>query len=92
MTEKVPPDLYRVIEQAVQFSRLSDGKFDISIAPLVNLWKAALRGEGTPSQEKEDQVRSCVGYEKIQLIPRTELLFAHPACSWILAPSAKAMP
>ena len=40
--EKVPSDLYRVIEQAVQFSKLSDGKFDVSIAPLVNLWKAAL--------------------------------------------------
>ena len=49
-SERVPPDLYRVIDEAVQFSRLSDGKFDISIAPLVNLWKAALRGEDTPSQ------------------------------------------
>src|ERR1700687_1451461 len=41
--EQVPPDLYRLIEQAVQFSRLSDGKFAISVAPLVNLWKAAGR-------------------------------------------------
>src|ERR1700738_1648496 len=41
-TEKIPPDLYRVIEQSVQFSRLSGGKFDITVAPLVNLWKGAL--------------------------------------------------
>src|SRR5271169_6683860 len=51
-TEKVPSDLYRVIDQAVRFSKLSDGKFDISVAPLVNLWKAALRGEGTPSRAR----------------------------------------
>src|SRR5215472_8948262 len=28
---KVPPDLYRVIEQAIQFSRWSEGKFDITV-------------------------------------------------------------
>ena len=38
--EKIPSDLYRVIDQAVQFSRLSDGKFDISIAPLVKIGRA----------------------------------------------------
>src|SRR3989440_1574567 len=73
--EKVPPDLYRVIDQALQFSRLSDGKFDISIAPLVNLWKAALRGEGTPSRAQQEEVRSCVGYEKIELIRPDQISF-----------------
>jgi FAD:protein FMN transferase len=73
--EKVPSDLYRVIEQAVQFSRLSDGKFDVTIAPLVNLWKAALRGEGTPSRAQQGEVRTCVGYEKIELIPPDRISF-----------------
>jgi FAD:protein FMN transferase len=74
-TENVPPDLYLVIDQAVQFSKLSDGKFDISIAPLVNLWKAALRGEGTPSQAQQQEVRGCVGYEKIELTPPDRIRF-----------------
>src|SRR5215475_2380971 len=74
-TEQVPRDLYRVVEQAVQFSRLSDGKFDISIAPLVNLWKAALRGDGTPSPEQQKEVRGCVGYEKIELTPPDRISF-----------------
>ena len=73
--ETVPPDLYRVIDQAVQFSRLSDGKFDISIAPLVDLWKAAIRGEGTPSQAQQEEVRGCVGYEKIELTPPDMIRF-----------------
>jgi FAD:protein FMN transferase len=77
--EKVPSDLYQVIDQALQFSRLSDGKFDVSIAPLVNLWKAALRGEGMPSPAQQEKVRSCVGYEKIELTPPDRISF-HSSC------------
>lgn len=76
--EKVPADLYEVIDQAVRFSRLSDGRFDISIAPLVNLWKAALRGEGMPSPAQQEKVRSCVGYEKIELTPPDQISFRSP--------------
>lgn len=78
-SEKVPPDLYRVVDEALRFSRLSDGKFDISIAPLVNLWKAALRGADSPSHASEEEVRSCVGYEKIELTPPDQINF-HSSC------------
>jgi thiamine biosynthesis lipoprotein len=77
-TEKVPPDLYRVIEQSMQFSRLSDAKFDISVAPLVDLWKAALRGDGTPTPAQQEEVRGCVGYEKIELTPPDQISFRSP--------------
>ena len=77
-SERVPPDLYRVIDEALQFSKLSDGKFDISIAPLVNLWKAALRGEDTPSQARQEEARSCVGYEKVELTPPDKINFRSP--------------
>jgi FAD:protein FMN transferase len=73
--EEVPSDLYRAIDQAVQFSKLADGKFDITIAPLVDLWKAALRGEGMPSQAQQQKVRGCVGYKKIQLTPPNHIGF-----------------
>jgi thiamine biosynthesis lipoprotein len=71
--QKVPPDLYRVIEQAVQFSKLSGGKFDITVAPLVNLWKAALSGDSLPSLLQRQQAEECVGYEKIELIPPDQI-------------------
>ncbi len=76
--EEVPPDLYRVIAQAIQFSRLSDGKFDVSIAPLVNLWKGTLAGENMPSQAQQEEARACVGYEKIELIPPDRISFRSP--------------
>ena len=46
--QTVPPDLYRIIGEALQYSRLSGGKFDVTVGPLVNLWKAAIRGGPRP--------------------------------------------
>ena len=77
--EEIPSDLFRVIEQAAEFSRLSGGKFDISVAPLVNLWKTALRGESTPSKAQQEAVRGCVGYEKIELTLPNRINF-HSSC------------
>jgi thiamine biosynthesis lipoprotein ApbE len=76
--EKVPADLYRVIEQSVQFSQLSGGKFDISIAPLVNVWKAALSGDAMPSPARQEELRTCVGYDKIELTPPDRIAFRSP--------------
>ena len=75
---KVSLDLYRVIEESVKYSRLSEGKFDITVAPLVDLWKAALRGEREPSEAEQQEARACTGYEKIQLIPPDTIEFHSP--------------
>src|SRR5258708_37699505 len=44
---RIPADLYKVIETSLAYSRLSEGEFDVSIGPGVDLWKAALAG-GAP--------------------------------------------
>jgi FAD:protein FMN transferase len=67
--EAVPTDLYNVIEESIRYSRLSEGKFDITVGPLVNFWKAIMRGERAPSSAEEERLRRCVGYEKIVLVP-----------------------
>jgi thiamine biosynthesis lipoprotein len=76
--EEVPADLYRVIEESVRYSKVSGGKFDITVAPLVDLWKAALRGEGLPTEAEQQKLRACVGYEKIELIPPDRVEFHSP--------------
>lgn len=78
-TEKVPPDLYRFVEQSLQFSKLSDGKFDLTVGPLSSLWKAALAGDSMPSAAQQEQARACVGYQKIELIPPDQITF-HSSC------------
>lgn len=78
-TLRIPPDLYRVIEHALQLSKLSDGRFDITVAPLVNLWKAALAGDSIPSAVRQQEAQACVGYKKIELIPPDQIVF-HSWC------------
>jgi len=75
---KVPADLYRVIEESVKYSKLSGGKFDITVAPLVDLWKAALRGDRVPTEAEQEKLRACVGYEKIEMIPPDMVEFHSP--------------
>ena len=75
---KVPADLYKVIEESDKYSRLSGGKYDITVAPLVDMWKAALRGDGVVSQEEQDKLRECVGYQNIELIPPDMVEFHSP--------------
>lgn len=77
-SRKIPPDLYRVIDESLQFSRLTDGKFDISVGPWVDLWKAALSGDAVPSLEQQNRVRNCIGYQKIALIPPDQIAFHSP--------------
>ena len=73
--QSVPPDLYRVIGEALKYSRISSGKFDVTVGPLVNLWKAAIRGGPTPTSEEEEKVRACVGYQKVELISPDKIQF-----------------
>ena len=76
---EIPPDLYRVIEESLPYSRLSDGRFDISVGPLVDLWKTAMRGGPVPSADEQARARDCVGYQKIELIPPNRIEF-HSSC------------
>ncbi len=76
--QSVPPDLYRVIEEALRYSRLSEGKFDVTVGPLVSLWKAVLRGEPAPSFAEEARLRACVGYQNVELLPPDQIRFRSP--------------
>jgi FAD:protein FMN transferase len=75
---RVSPDLYRVIDESLKYSKVSAGQFDITVAPLVDLWKAALRGDRVPTEAEQQKARSCVGYEKIELIPPDTVEFHSP--------------
>jgi len=76
--QRVSPDLYRVMTESLRYSKLSDGKFDVTIAPLADRWKAVLRGKPVPTPEEEQALRACVGYEKVQMIPPDQIEFHSP--------------
>lgn len=76
--QKVVPDLYRVVAESLRYSRLSQGKFDISVGPLSDLWKATARGGAAPSPQQLSQLQPCIGYSKIHLVPPRGIEFLSP--------------
>lgn len=76
--QTVSRDLYRVIEESLYYSRLSGGEFDVTVGPLVDLQKAALRGEHRPTVAEERKLRDCVGYLKVELFPPDGIEFHSP--------------
>jgi len=76
---RVPADMYKVIETSLAYSRLSEGEFDVSVGPVVDLWKAALAGGPTPTAAELAQAHSCVGYQRIELIAPDQIEF-HSDC------------
>jgi thiamine biosynthesis lipoprotein len=74
----VSADLYRIVEESVTYSRISEGKFDITVAPLVDLWKTALREGTMPSASQLVEARNCIGYNKIEMFPPHQLELQSP--------------
>ncbi|MDH4239925.1 MAG: FAD:protein FMN transferase [Phycisphaerae bacterium] len=64
---KVDESTFHVLQKSVEFSRLSEGAFDITIAPLTELWQSAAEVNSVPSEAELAVARSKVGYEKLFL-------------------------
>jgi len=74
-SQMVSADLYRVIEQSLEYSHISGGRFDVTVGPLVDLWKAAILGNAAPSPAQQVAARACIGYEKIHLVAPDQVAF-----------------
>ncbi len=57
----------QVIREAINFSEITGGAFDITCKPLINLWKKAKKEQVIPSPQEIKEALSLVGYEKILL-------------------------
>jgi len=66
----VDPALYDVLNESMEISRRSAGSFDVTVGPLVQVWRAAQEaGRTAPSADAIAKARRCVGYEKVHLVP-----------------------
>ncbi len=64
-------ELFYVIKSAVKVSQISDGAFDITVGPLVNLWgfgPTPVHRQPPPETELQ-RVQEFIGYEKLSLDP-----------------------
>lgn len=55
-----------VFNMAQKISEDTDGAFDITVAPLVNLWGFGFKHDETPSQHAVDSLMQLVGYKKVK--------------------------
>ena len=56
-----------VIDKALEVSRRTDGAFDITVAPLVNLWGFGFKNSDKVNQQMVDSILPFVGYKGISL-------------------------
>jgi len=64
---KVSDELFGILQKSVEFSRLSNGAFDITVGPLVDLWHKAGEANSMPDADALADARAKVGYEKLIL-------------------------
>ena len=64
---KVSESTFEVLQKSAEFSRLSGGAFDITIKPLVELWRSAAEANSVPDEAELQLASSKVGYEKLYL-------------------------
>jgi len=60
-------DLYRVLARGEEISRATEGAFDVTVGPLVQLWRRARRQRELPPPERLASARESVGWQKISL-------------------------
>jgi len=67
--EEVETDAYfeHMFETASYVSEVSDGAFDITVAPLVNLWGFGFKHKEAASQEKIDSILLLVNFDSVKI-------------------------
>src|SRR5215471_9584357 len=66
---KVGDDLFLVLSKAEELSKKSDGAFDVTVGPVVQLWRLARRTQELPDPKEFAAAREKVGYQKVKLDP-----------------------
>jgi FAD:protein FMN transferase len=71
-TDPVPvgEELFFVLARAQEVSRLSGGAFDVTVGPVVRLWRIARRTQRLPDKDDLAHALALVGYDKVRLDPK----------------------
>ena len=64
---KISKDLFIVLEKAQGISKQSNGAFDVTVGPLVQLWRKARKEFKLPEPTAIESAKNLVGYQKLTL-------------------------
>jgi thiamine biosynthesis lipoprotein len=60
------PWAYKVINESLKISEITEGTFDITVAPLVNAWGFGFKKSSEITKEKIDSLKKYVGYRLLR--------------------------
>lgn len=72
---RVSPETFKLLEMSLEYSELSNGAFDVTVRPLVELWGIGKKDKYVPSEDEIQQVLKLVDYRKIILDPQKRTVF-----------------
>jgi len=64
---QLSPDTFYVLKKAIHFSEISDGKFDVTIGPLVKLWNIGTEAAAVPAEQQIAERLPLVNYRNLIL-------------------------
>lgn len=65
--EKADPQLMEVVERALEYNKLTKGAFDITIWPIIELFRDRFKENKVPREEEIKKVLALVGSDKIEV-------------------------
>lgn len=64
---KVHPEIIKIIKTSIEYSKISNGAFDITVSPLIKLWGIGTENERVPTKLEINEKLSLVGYKNISI-------------------------
>lgn len=74
----ISQETYQLLKDAIHFSDLTHGVFDITVYPLIELWKKAEEINTTPTPENIRSAKAAVGVRNIEFLPDNQIRLRHP--------------
>lgn len=70
--QPVSPELFTILTAAREISERTDGAFDVTVGPVVRLWRIARRRKTLPDPTRLQEALTRVGYQSVQLDPQQQ--------------------
>lgn len=63
----VSEELFAILQESQRVAELTDGAFDVTVGPVIRLWRRARRAETLPTPEQLARARRSVGWRNLKL-------------------------
>lgn len=65
---KLNPEIKKLLERSIYYSELTDGLYDVTIAPLVDLWDIMNEPTSIPTEEAIETALKLIDYKNMEII------------------------